>query len=263
VTVEPQTAAAARTATDQPPAIALFSDVHGNRLALEAVLADLAATHHGPVYCLGDLVGYGPDPNGVIDLLRERGIPSLLGNYDQGVAWETGDCGCYYADDEAKRIGDASYAYTVAEVTAQNKAYLRSLPRELYLELAGHRLHLVHGSPRRLNEYLLRDRDQRTYQRLAAAETADVLAFGHTHDPWVRRYGRVLFVNVGSVGRPKDGDPRAVYVVLSAPPASPRSGEAPVEVEIRRVTYDVEAAARAVLAAGLPTELAQALREGR
>lgn len=237
--------------------LALFSDVHGNRPALEAVLADIAAASVSTVYCLGDLVGYGADPNRVIDLLRERGIPSLLGNYDEGVAWETGDCGCYYADAEAKRIGDASYAFTVAEVTAENKAYLRSLPRELHLKLAGHAVHLVHGSPRRINEYLLRDRDARTYERLAAAETADVLAFGHTHDPWYRRFGTVLFVNVGSVGRPKDGDTRAMYVVLRVSP------EAPVEVEIRRVDYDVEAAARAILAAGLPATLAEALRHGR
>jgi putative phosphoesterase len=236
--------------------LALFSDIHGNRPALEAVLADIAAQAVSSTVCLGDLVGYGADPNGVIDLLRERAIPSLLGNYDEGVAWETGDCGCHFADAEAKRIGDASYAFTVAEVTADNKAYLRTLPRELHLELADKAIHLVHGSPRRINEYLLRDRDERTYERLAAAETADVLCFGHTHDPWYRRFGTVLFVNVGSVGRPKDGDTRAMYVVLHAAPG------APVEVEIRRVAYDVEAAAQAILAAGLPATLAEALRHG-
>ena len=84
-------------------------------------------------------------------------------------------------------------------------------------------------------------------------ESDDVLAFGHTHDPWFRWYGEKLFVNVGSVGRPKDGDTRAMYVVLSS------SAEAPVDVEIRRVEYDVEAAARAVLAAGLPAALADML----
>lgn len=236
---------------------ALFSDVHGNRPALEAVLADIAAQGISTSYCLGDLVGYGADPNGVINVLRERGIPSLLGNYDEGVAWETGDCGCYYPDPEAKRIGEASYAFTVAAVTSDNKAYLRTLPRELHLAVAGASVHLVHGSPRRINEYLSRDRDERTYERLAAAETADVLCFGHTHDPWSRRYGGVLFVNVGSVGRPKDGDTRAAYVVLHA------VFGAPVEVEIRRVDYDVEKAAQAVVAAGLPAALAEALRQGR
>ena len=236
--------------------LALFSDVHGNRLALQAVLDDLRDREITRFYCLGDLVGYGPDPNGVIDLIRSRDVESILGNYDEGIAWETGDCGCFYADAEAKRIGEASYAFTVAAVTADRKAYLRTLPRELHVDLADKRVHLVHGSPRRINEYLLRDRDERTYLRLAEAEPDDALAFGHTHDPWFRPYGKTLFVNVGSVGRPKDGDTRAAYVVLRS------SGEGPVEVEIRRVAYDVEAAAEAVLAAGLPAALADMLRRG-
>jgi putative phosphoesterase len=237
-------------------AAAMISDIHGNSPALRAVLGDIDGQHVDAVYCLGDLVGYGADPNGVIDLLRARSVQTILGNYDEGVAWETGDCGCFYPDEEARRIGDASYTFTVAEVTADRKAYLRALPRELHVNLADKSVHLVHGSPRRINEYLLRDRDERTYLRLAEAETDDVLCFGHTHDPWFRRYGGTLFVNVGSVGRPKDGDPRAAYVVLRSEPGEP------VEVVIRRVAYDVEAAARAVAAAGLPAALADMLRRG-
>jgi putative phosphoesterase len=236
--------------------LALFSDVHGNRLALEAVLDDLGRQAIDRVYCLGDLVGYGADPNGVIDLIRAGGVQSILGNYDEGVGWETGDCGCFYPDEEARRIGEASYAFTVAEVTTDGKAFLRSLPRELHLELGDKKVHLVHGSPRRINEYLLRDRDERTFLRLAEAESDDVLCFGHTHDPWSRWHGGKLLVNAGSVGRPKDGDPRAAYVVLTA------AGGVPVEVEIRRVVYDVQAAAEAVVAAGLPATLAELLRRG-
>ncbi len=236
--------------------LALVSDIHGNSLALHAVLDDTRAQHVDATYCLGDLVGYGADPHGVIDLIRASGVQSILGNYDEGVAWETRDCGCFYPDEEARRIGDASYAYTVAEVTADGKAYLRSLPRELHVALADKKVHLVHGSPRRISEYLLRDREERTFLRLAEAETDDVLCFGHTHDPWFRWYGGKLFVNAGSVERPKDGDPRAAYVILSALPGGP------IEVEIRRVVYDVEAAARAVIAAGLPITLADLLRRG-
>jgi predicted phosphodiesterase len=219
--------------------LALFSDVHGNPPALEAVLADLAARGITRMYCLGDLVGYGPDPNGVIDLLRERDVPSLLGNYDEGIGWETGDCGCFYPDKQAEAIGKASYAFTVGAVTADRKAYLRTLPRELHVTLGDARIHLVHGSPRRINEYLLQDRDERTYERLAAAETDDVLAFGHTHQQWARKFGGVLFVNVGTVGRPKDGDPRAGYAVLTASGAAPAEAgtEPPVGVEFVRVAY--------------------------
>jgi predicted phosphodiesterase len=237
--------------------LALFSDVHGNRSALEVVLADIRARSIVRTYCLGDLVGYGADPNGVIDVMRKSGIESLLGNYDEGVGWETGDCGCFYPDAEAKRIGDASYSFTVGEVTEEHKAYLRTLPRELHVEFAGKKLHLVHGSPRRINEYLLRDRDERTYERLAATEADDILAFGHTHEAWSAYYGGKLFVAAGSVGRPKDGDPRAGYVVLRSVDAGP------ARVDVVRVAYDVEAAARAVLSAGLPSALAEKLRSGR
>jgi predicted phosphodiesterase len=236
--------------------IALFSDVHGNVRALEAVLGDIDERGISRRYCLGDLVGYGPDPNGVIDLIDSRGITSLLGNYDEGVGWETGDCGCFYPDAQAKRIGEASYAFTVAAVTPERKAFLRALPRELHVALADKKIHLVHGSPRRINEYLLPDRDERTYLRLAQAEPEDVLAFGHTHAAWSHRYAGTLFVNVGSAGRPKDGDTRAMYVVLRC-----ATGE-DVEVEIGRVEYDVDAAADDVLAAGLPPALAEMLREG-
>lgn len=244
--------------------IALLSDVHGNRPALQAVLSDIAATRISRIFCLGDLVGYGPDPNGVIDLLRERQIPSLLGNYDEGVGWETGDCGCFYPDEQAKEIGKASYEFTSAAVTPDRKAYLRSLPRELHVELADKRIHLVHGSPRRINEYLLKDRDERTYLRLAGDETDDVLAFGHTHDPWFRQFGGKLFVNVGSVGRPKDGDPRATYVILSLRLGDRPGTTAPeaIEVEIQRVEYDVEAVAQSILEVGLPATLADLLRTG-
>lgn len=241
--------------------LALFSDVHGNKLALEAVLADIAHLGIERIYCLGDLVGYGPDPNGVVDIMRDRGIPSLLGNYDEGIGWDTGDCGCFYPDDLAKAIGKASYEYTAAEVTADRKAYLRGLPRELHVQLGRRRLHLVHGSPRRINEYLLKDRDERTYLRLAEAESDDILAFGHTHVAWSREYGGKLFVNSGSVGRPKDGDPRAMYVIVSANTGVLSGGG--TGVEIRRVSYDVEATAAAIIAAGLPGELADMLRSGR
>jgi putative phosphoesterase len=236
--------------------IALFSDVHANLPGLEAVLADIRSRGVSRVYCLGDMVGYGGNPNGVIDLIRASAIPAILGNYDEGVAWETGDCGCFYPDEEAKRVGEASYAYTVSTVTEDNKAYLRELPRELHVPLGDKKVHLVHGSPRRINEYLLQQRDERTYERLAASETDDILAFGHTHEFWRRRHADVLFVNVGTAGRPKDGDSRAGYAILSAEATD-------VEAESIRLAYDVDAAAKAILDAGLPPSLASGLLVGR
>ncbi|MHB1345545.1 MAG: metallophosphoesterase family protein [Thermoleophilia bacterium] len=236
--------------------LAFFSDIHGNVAALRAVLADLASRGISDSYCLGDMVGYGPDPNGVIDAIRAAAIPTILGNYDDGIAFDRGECGCFYPDDEARRIGDASYTFTAATVTPEHKAWLRGCPRELRIDAGGLRLRLVHGSTRRINEYLLADRDERTYHRLAAQVDADVLLFGHTHVPWHRVYEDVLFVNVGSAGRPKDGDVRVAYTVLRLEEGRPPA------VEVHRVAYDVEETARGVLAAGLPHALADAFRRG-
>ena len=113
-------------------------------------------------------------------------------------------------------------------------------------------MHLVHGSPRKVNEYLFEDKPASLYERLAAAETADTLVFGHTHKPWVDKYGGVLFVNCGSVGKPKDGDPRGAFALLDARPARRH-------VTIERVEYDAAAVAREVAEAGLPSEFADKL----
>jgi predicted phosphodiesterase len=93
---------------------------------------------------------------------------------------------------------------------------VRGLPFDRRFDVSAHAVHLVHGSPRKVNEYLFEDKSARLYERLAAAEEDRVLVFGHTHKPWVHEYGAVLFVNCGSVGKPKDGDPRAAFAILTA-----------------------------------------------
>ncbi len=120
-------------------------------------------------------------------------------------------------------------------MTPDRKAFLRDLPHEGHIQVGAAIVHLVHGSPRKINEYLMSDRDERTFLRLAETETDDALVFGHTHEQWHREYGGVLFVAVGSVGRPKDGDPRAMYTMLRASEGTPA-----LEVEALRVAYDVE-----------------------
>jgi putative phosphoesterase len=129
---------------------------------------------------------------------------------------------------------------------------MRDLPFDLRFTVGGSQVHLVHGSPRKVNEYLFEDKPARLYERLAAAEDGDVLVFGHTHKPWVHEFGGVLFVNCGSVGKPKDGDPRAAFAVLEADADR-------VAARIERVDYDAGAVAREVAAAGLPAEFADKL----
>lgn len=115
---------------------------------------------------------------------------------------------------------------------------------------------LVHGSPRRINEYLYEDKPDATFARIAEAADADVIVCGHTHRPYRKPVGATLFVNDGSAGKPKDGDPRACWTLIEV-------GQADVLVEFRRVEYDVEAAARAIEASDLPHEFANQLREAR
>ena len=94
---------------------------------------------------------------------------------------------------------------------------------DFHIELAGRRVRLVNGSPRRVNEYLFEDKPARTFERIALAADSEVLLFGHTHKPWIREYGGVVFINWGSVGKPKDGDPRAAFALLAGPASGVRA----------------------------------------
>lgn len=232
--------------------LAAFSDVHGNKHALDVALADIEQRGADRVVCLGDLVGYGAFPNEVIDTIRQAGIPTIAGNYDDGVGFDRAECGCAYTRPAERARGDQSLRWTQMVVTPENKAWLRALPRELRLELGGRRVLCVHGSPRRLNEYLYEDRPEQSLARMFAGLGADVIVCGHTHLPYHRQVGEVHLINVGSAGKPKDGDPRAGYAMVSL-------GDE-VGVEFPRVAYDVQAAAKAIEAAGLPSEFAAALR---
>lgn len=237
--------------------ITVFGDIHGNLPALEVVLADMEARQLPNWYCLGDLVGYGTFPNEVIESIRGRNIPTIMGNYDQGVGLSSDDCGCAYTNPTAEALGKRSIAWSNAQTTEANKAYLRSLVAEISLQLGELRVALVHGSPRKINEYLFEDRPEAGIERLLDQAEADVLVCGHTHLPYHRVLGSGRHVvNAGSVGKPKDNDPRAGYVVLSA------SGR-DLLVEFIRLPYDVERTAQAIEASEMPHEYAQMLRDGK
>ena len=236
--------------------IALFSDVHSNLPALEAVLEDIAREGVDSRYVLGDLVGYAPWPNEVLERLRAEGISGVMGNYDDGTAFDRDECGCAYTDPTEKALGDESFAWTKANTSVENKAWLATLAPQIRFEADGHRFLLVHGSPRRINEYLYEDKPDATFERIAASANVDVIACGHTHRPYDKSVTGARFINDGSAGKPKDGDPRACWALVE----TTRAG---VAVEFRRVEYDVEAAARAVLESDLPDEFAAQLREAR
>ncbi len=244
--------------------IALLSDVHANLPALEAVLADLQQRPGlDAVYHLGDLVGYAPWPDEVVALLAEAGIPGVAGNYDSTVAADYKHCGCHYEDPVQEALSHESYAWTRAHVSAATKRALGALPFRIDLlpgggHQAGPRLVLVHGTPTLNTVYWTADRSDEFCLKMAGhagLKAGDVIAFGHTHVPWNREIAGIHFVNTGSVGRPKDGDGRAGYVLLDL-------GAGAVRVEVVRVPYDVECAARGILESDLPDAFADHLRRG-
>jgi predicted phosphodiesterase len=243
---------------------ALISDIHANLPALEAVLAELdTRSDIGGTYHLGDLVGYAPWPDEVVSLLRERAIPGIAGNYDSTTATDYKHCGCRYEDARQEELSHLSYAWTRAHITADTKRYLGSLPfridvRPLGGHVAGPRLILLHGNPVLNTVYWTEDRSDRFCLQMAesaGAKAGDVVAFGHTHMPWHREVEGIHFVNTGSVGRPKDGDPRAGFAVVTM------DGER-ADVEFVRVEYDVKRAMEGIRASDLPGDFADYLRTG-
>jgi putative phosphoesterase len=232
--------------------VAVITDIHGNLPALQAALARINELGIEALYCGGDLVGYGPHPNEVCALIQERAIPTIYGNYDYAIARDEHDCGCAYVTARDREIGQESVEWTLVHTDRAAKDFMRDLPFDLRFSVGDWGVHLVHGSPRKVNEYLFEDKRASLYERLAAAEEDQALVFGHTHKPWVRDFGGVRFVNCGSVGKPKDGDPRSAFAVLEAEPTGMR-------VTIERVAYDAEAVAAEVRRRGLPGEFAEKL----
>jgi predicted phosphodiesterase len=257
--------------------LAVISDIHANLPALEAVLADLRQRSDVEgIYHLGDLVGYAPWPNEVVDRLREEGIPGVAGNYDSTVATGYEHCGCRYEDPLQERLSHESYSWTRSNTSEETQAYLGTLPFRMDLRpwgghLAGPKIILIHGNPVLNTVYWTEDRPDTFCAQMAdkaGAREGDILVFGHTHKPWQRTVNGIHFVNAGSVGRPKDCDWRACYLLLHVAEKQERehvhTGRGPVsaEAEFIRVEYDLAEAQAGIRASRLPNEFAEILETG-
>jgi len=257
--------------------IALYSDVHANLPALEAVYADMDAAGVRERYCLGDLVGYGPYPAEAIERIRASGDRVVQGNYDRALGARLRDAGSSFSTPQETLDGAESYAHTIAALTPHDERYLSALARGIVLDVDGARVLLCHGSPRRINETVARDTPGAALISLVRGADVDAVCCGHTHVPFHRAVptgeGVCHWINAGSVGRPRDGDPRAAWVELSfgshaevlerAPEdlACRRVGESDVwlSVRIHRIAYDTAAVMRDIVSQGLPATLAAAL----
>ncbi|SEF64772.1 phosphoesterase, MJ0936 family [Caloramator fervidus] len=233
--------------------IGVISDVHSNILALEAVFQDIQKRKVDLIVCTGDLVGYGPYPNEVVEFIRKNNILTVMGNYDDAVGYERMICGCDYPDPKDMENAAISLNFTIETLKEENKKFLRQLPYEMILKFEEKSIMFVHGSPRRLNEYL--KENSKEAQEVMEDFKYDILVCGHTHIPYVKRYGEKLLVNSGSIGKPKTGSPYANYVILNI------SQE--VDVEICSVNYDYEVVAKEILKNGLPEKFAENIRTGK
>ena len=255
--------------------IALFSDVHSNLPALHSFFDDLEKREVDAVYCLGDLVGYNIWPNEVVKEIRKRHIPTIAGNYDFGIGRNSDECGCAYKTEEEKANGAVSISLTNELISDRNRDYLRTLPAHIRVEFQFKNenlsLLLVHGSPRKNNEYLFEDRAEKSLLRIMENAGADVMCFGHTHKP----YHRILnsanetnphfrhAVNLGSIGKPKDADPRGCYVILEINENTSVLNKHSLKADFIRFAYDVEKAAKAIEDSRLPNAYAENLRNGK
>ncbi len=225
---------------------ALISDVHGNLEALDSVLKVL---NNQKIYCLGDVVGYGANPNEVIERLKSHGVEAILGNHDYAVV--TGETG-YFNSAAAIAI-----RWTINNLTTENLEYLRRLPREQTFTTGAGNIYLAHGSPSdNLWEYV----DPSTHSDLLdyylRKLSAQMIGLGHTHVPYVWRGKAGVVANPGSVGQPRSGDNRTSFALVEM-------NQDKIDVRIQRVAYDIGAAARKIEAAGLPRVLSDRLYLGR
>ena len=233
--------------------IALFSDIHGNLLALDACLADLHAQGGADVIvAAGDLCMDGPKPKRVLQRLQEIGAQCVRGNTDRFICSQNTDL---TGLDEAER---KQIAWTRGEIGEKWVAWLAQLPFSLRFGEDANQLLVVHANPTSDDEHLWPDADDATLERLIGDEKAAVIAFGHLHLPYVRVWRGKMLVNVASAGLPKDGDPRAGYAILTQ-----CSGG--WEVKHRRVAFDVKKVATQVADCGIPesAELISTLRRHR
>lgn len=235
--------------------IALFGDIHGNIDALKAAYDAALAAKPDKKYHLGDLSGYAPFVNEVVDFLIEHGIEGVQGNYDEAVANDREHCGCKAEEPLQEEMAHLSFSWTKAHVSPKSKAYMKNLPLELSFIDEGRRVRLFHATPRKNNLYWHEDRPEKFFLEMAEKGAADIMIYGHTHRPYRKDIGGKVFINAGSVGKPKDGDPRACATLVEITPQA-------VLVNFLRVEYDVEKTAAAITASGLPSYFAEKLRHG-
>jgi predicted phosphodiesterase len=238
------------------PKIAACGGPYANPHALAAMLRDARARGCERIFCLGDMGGFGAECDAILPLLREHGVECVAGNYDIAIARADPDCGCGYSDERDNHFAQLMYDHTLAHTSRTFADWMGELPGELRETIGGLDVHMVHGSPLAVNDFLWESLPDDELRRRVEASGADVLLCTHTGIPWQRRIDGTLVVNVGAVGRPaNDGRTDVWYAVLDI-----EDGEA--RAELVPVAYDWRAQAASMRAAGLPEPFAETIETG-
>lgn len=222
--------------------VGFISDVHANAVALRTVLKDMESRGVRDIYNAGDVVGYYPYPDETVGLLKASNVKSIQGNHDRAVL-----------DAHTERMNpwaSSAVHWTANHISADTAGYLASLPVSLNFQIMGMRCSMHHGSPLDPDEYIY---PQNADQDLLDLCDAKLLVLGHTHVPFAKETEKGVVLNPGSVGQPRDGDPRSSYAIFDS--------EKGIFQHIR-VPYDIGFVQDAVRKAGLPASLAERLAQG-
>jgi hypothetical protein len=238
--------------------VAVFGGVYSNHRSLAALLEDARCRGAEALYCLGDLGGFGPNPEKVWPLIEQGGVRCIQGNYEQSLASAAEDCNCGYTDPRDNHYAELSYGYTARRCSDEFRKWMGALPGRRRIRVGERELLLVHGSPRRINEFLFRSTSPDPFlEMLLRRHACDGLLCTHTGLHWHRRLpGGGDVVNVGALGRPaNDGRTEVWYAMLE------ERGEG-LEVELVPLGYDFESLAAEMETEGLPETFIETLRTG-
>lgn len=228
--------------------IAVISDIHANIYALINVLEDIDNEKVDSIICLGDLVGYGPHPNEVVSMIRRRNILCIKGNYDSSVVDNE------YSFIRETEINSFSMPWTVNELRQENRNYLDNLPSQISINVCGKNFLFVHGSPNKINEYLLENGDNT--KEIMNSVNADVLICAHTHLPVTKQFGNKVYINCGSVGKPKIGRPNSTYCIINM------TKEDGMKVQVKELAYPVQKIIKDMDMLNFPKSLIQGFEKG-
>ena len=238
--------------------VAFLGGIYSNYLALGEALAIARARRVDAIYALGDFGAFGPHPDRTLEILRQRGIPAIQGNYEESLSTSADDCHCGYTDPRDNQFAQVSYDYTRRKTSPEHTDWMGTLPGHIRRRVAGRRLLLCHGSPRKINEFLWESTTPSPFigKLLREADT-DVVVCTHTGLHWSRFVDRGSgVVNAGALGRPANDGRTEVWMTL----VDERAGD--IAVEHVPVPYDHQRLAREMRDERLPEEFVETVLTG-